>query len=173
MVALFDGEYSITDDGRLYSHRTEKWLKPNTDKYGYLYYVVSINSRRTTIKAHRAVALSFVPNPDNKPTVDHINGDRKDNRMCNLRWATHREQQLNEVTKERTAIVHATTNYKAMGEKRNFGRKQVKVFFPDGSEKVYPTLKNASDTLGLNMGKASECANGKRKRTGGYRLCYV
>jgi hypothetical protein len=61
----------ITDDGKLYSTRTGKWLKPDKDKYGYVYYVVSINSVRHTVKAHRAVAQCFIPNPEEKPTVDH------------------------------------------------------------------------------------------------------
>lgn len=41
---------------------------------------------------HRAVAELFIPNPENKPTVDHINRNRQDNRACNLRWATYQEQ---------------------------------------------------------------------------------
>lgn len=44
---------------------------------------------------HRLVAQTFIPNPDNKPTVDHINRKRYDNRVANLRWATHREQRDN------------------------------------------------------------------------------
>ena len=170
---LFCGEYTIAEDGRLYSNRRHKWLKPTTDRYGYFYYVVSINSKRFTIKPHRAIAECFIPNPENKPTVDHINGDRKDNRIDNLRWATWQEQQTNEVTKSRAKVVHDRTDYQAMGAKRNFGRKVVKVVDPYGTELLFPTLKSAVKTLGLNMSKASECANGKRKSTGGCKLCYV
>ena len=173
LLPLFDGEYSITNDGRLYSHRRNKWLKPNTDKYGYLYYIASINSKRITIKAHRYVAQCFIPNPDNKPTVDHINGNRQDNRVSNLRWATWKEQQENAITKQRSAVVHLKTDYQAMGAKRNFGRKKVKVMFQDGHEEIFPTLKEAANLLGISMSKASECANGKRKMIGGYKLCYV
>lgn len=48
-----------------------------------------------TYNVHRLIADAFISNPDNKPTVDHINRDRTDNRACNLRWATHREQRDN------------------------------------------------------------------------------
>lgn len=53
---------------------------------------------------HRLVALTFIPNPDNKAEVDHINRNKLDNSISNLRWVTHGENQLN--TKDRE---HSTT----------------------------------------------------------------
>ena len=58
---------------------------------GYLHVCV----RGKGYQVHRLVAQTFIPNPDNKPTVDHINRKRDDNRVINLRWATHREQRDN------------------------------------------------------------------------------
>lgn len=54
-------------------------------------YKVFINGK-TTYLVHRLVAECFIPNPEGKPTVDHINRDSTDNRVSNLRWATYREQ---------------------------------------------------------------------------------
>lgn len=48
---------------------------------------------------HRVIALAFIPNVENKPTVDHINGIKTDNRVCNLRWATRKEQVCNNLYK--------------------------------------------------------------------------
>lgn len=58
------------------------------------YYVIG------SINIHRAVAELFVPNPDNKSEIDHINTDRYDNRACNLRWVTHKENCNNPLTKQ-------------------------------------------------------------------------
>ena len=170
--SLFDGLYQISEDGRLFSERTGKWLRPSTDRYGYQYYVVSINGTRFTVKAHRAVAECYIENPENKPTVDHIDGDRKNNSVSNLRWATHKEQQHNDRTVLKVAEAHAKTDYRAMGEKRNFGRKTVSVYRNGVKVGTYPSLKAAVGECGGNYAKASECANGKRKTTGGCRYCY-
>lgn len=63
------------------------------DAYGY--HMVHIGRKNQNKKIHRLVADAFIPNPENKPTVDHINRDRLDNRVENLRWATTLEQSVN------------------------------------------------------------------------------
>lgn len=60
---ILDGYYQITEDGKLYSTRSEKFLKPRMDRYGYLYYVISIDGKRETLKAHRLVAIAYITNP--------------------------------------------------------------------------------------------------------------
>lgn len=61
------------------------------DHHGYLY----IKYKGKNYYVHQLVAQAFIPNNENKPTVDHINRDRTDNRVENLRWATHKEQRDN------------------------------------------------------------------------------
>lgn len=72
----------------------EMIIKPVEDKYGYLY--VSITNFNTgkccRVAVHRIVAQTFIPNPEDKPTVNHINGNKKDNSVGNLEWATVLEQ---------------------------------------------------------------------------------
>lgn len=173
LLSLFDGLYEITDDGRLYSKRNQKYLRPSKDKYGYMYYVISINGNRKTLKAHRLVAQAFIPNPENKPTVDHINGNRADNRVENLKWATLAEQHQNEITKAKEQIIHERTDYRSMGAKRDFGRKATVVYELSGKLiGKYPTLKEAAEANNISCGKASQCANGKRKGVKGLVICY-
>jgi len=168
--SLFDGNYLITNDGKVYSTRSNKWLRPNTDKYGYLYYVVSIDGVRYTFKAHRAVAECFLPNPDNKPTVDHINGNKQDNRVCNLRWATNKEQSRNPITYSKLVCNAKERDFHAMGAIRNWGRKPVRVTKDGSIVGEYPSLMAAASALSINYPKASECVNGKRKTVGGYKI---
>lgn len=67
------------------------WAFGADDGHGYKQFMID----GVKYKAHRLVAETFLPNPDRKPTVDHINGNRSDNHVENLRWATMREQAAN------------------------------------------------------------------------------
>ena len=66
-------------------------IKPQKDKKGYMLVSLCKNGKVKQFYAHRLLALHFIPNPENKPEVDHINGIRDDNRLENLRWVTHKE----------------------------------------------------------------------------------
>jgi hypothetical protein len=95
----YEGLYSAEEDGRIYSHRRGegRYLKPALNKYGYLIVVLCFNTIRTTVKVHRLVALTYIPNTDNKYAVDHIDRDKTNNCVNNLRWATRSENRINTV----------------------------------------------------------------------------
>lgn len=93
----YEGLYEVSNYGRVRSlkRKAPKILKLANNGYGYLTATLSKNNGRSTIKVHTLVAKAFIPNPDNLPTVDHVNRDRADNRIENLRWANYREQSQN------------------------------------------------------------------------------
>ena len=84
---------SIRDDGAVLDKNGKVWKYGHNDRDGYK--IIQIDKK--IYRIHRLVAETFIPNPENKPTVDHINRIKDDNRVENLRWATTVEQNTNRV----------------------------------------------------------------------------
>ena len=111
-VPGYVGLYQISNYGRVKSvfrneicgnmnrKRNEKILKPSLRKR---YYFVSLSKNGIKYNAviHRLVAAAFIPNPENKPCIDHIDGNRTNNHADNLRWVTVKENQNNPITKSK------------------------------------------------------------------------
>lgn len=85
--------YLIYEDGRVQNKKTKRYLKP-TKVSGYDRVMLSGPINKSFL-CHRLVAIHYILNPDNKPCVDHINRNRSDNRLENLRWATFSENGQN------------------------------------------------------------------------------
>lgn len=81
------------------SGRVKQWSR---NRGGYYYATFYKDGRDHGMGRARLIAHCFIPNPDNKPTIDHINRIRDDDRIENLRWATHAEQNQNQVYMHRT-----------------------------------------------------------------------
>ena len=103
----YEGYYAISNFGRYKGLRRnvdcgrkgirryqEKLLKIFKDKDGYGFIMPCKNGINTTLKLHRAVATLFLPNPLNKPQVNHKKGDKFDNRFFMIEWATESENRL-------------------------------------------------------------------------------
>ena len=83
--------YQVSSDGHVRNKNTGKTLKGSPDKRGYLTASIWINKQIHTMLIHRLIAQTFIPNPDNKPTVNHKDGNKQNNAVSNLEWATHQE----------------------------------------------------------------------------------
>ncbi len=103
--------YLIYDDGRVQNKKTKRILKPIKSNTGYLQVVLSHKNKQKTHSIHRLVAEYYINNPENKPTVDHINRDRKNNRIENLRWASRTEQIENQGIRKDNSSGHKNISY--------------------------------------------------------------
>lgn len=162
-------EYQVSNMGRVKAinwHRgnKEKEIKPYTTHKGYLRLRLCKNGKSKQFQIHRLVAQAFIPNPENKPYIDHINTDRTDNRVENLRWVTNKENCNNPISK---------INY-SIGNK---GKTAVSILqFTKEWEfvKKWDSMSDAEQELGIKSRLSEYCGNKYgRKTCGGYIWQYA
>ena len=99
--------YYITEDGKCYNDKTGKYLKGQIGKNGYLSYNITLpGGKKKRIYAHRAVALAYIKNQENKEQINHIDGDKLNNHVDNLEWVTASENQQHAIENELRKFKH-------------------------------------------------------------------
>ena len=111
----YEGLYKVSNYGRIVSLFYNKTLlrKTTVNKYGYERIILTKAGERRTFSVHILVARAFVPNPDDKPEVNHIDGDKLNNHVNNLVWATKCENQQHAWRIGLKKSLHGTTNPKS------------------------------------------------------------
>lgn len=164
----FEGQYAITTTGEVYSYKTKRFLTIRENNRGYDRVSLTVDRKTVNKFIHRLVAEAFIPNPENKPTVDHIDRNPHNNNMENLRWATHGEQEQNKDPE--VAYQHILD----MAAKRS---KKVAMIDPFTKEilQVFNSTREAGRFLG-DEGKSSaiaKAAKGKLNTSSGYIWRYL
>ena len=150
-------DYMVSSDGKVWSLKYgKKELKPMPNNRGYLYVYLCTNGRRAKKSIHRLVDEAFITNPDNLPQVNHEDEDKTNNCVDNLEWCTAEYNRNYGTRNERAG--KALTNHKDLS---------VSVVCLETGE-VYPSMCEASRQTCINLGRISECCNGKRKTAGGF-----
>ncbi len=100
MNQLYKGYY-VCPCGRIYSYKQNKFIKFQTNNHGYLIVKLRVDNRTITKLVHRIVATTYIDNPLNKPQIDHIDGNKCNNNISNLRWVTQLENRHNPNTEHK------------------------------------------------------------------------
>jgi len=103
--------YLIYEDGRVFSKKSNRFIKSRIDTKGYPSVETNENGNRKLHRVHRLIAIHYIPNPENKPYVDHINRDKTDNRIENLRWVNRSENEQNKGKQKNNTSGHKYISY--------------------------------------------------------------
>ena len=181
----YEGLYQISNIGRIKScnklsldreiyknNNVKQFSKSFILKFeknkGYNYVHLFKNGVRKRMAVHRLVAEAFIPNPGNKPEVDHINTIRDDNRVENLHWVTPKENMENPLTKEKRKTIKPTGRPK--------GTNSIKVVQLDKDTneliKIWNSAMEAQRECGFDNGNINRCCRGKYKSHKGYKWMY-
>lgn len=153
--------YQISNFGNIKSFRkykNGKLMIPQKDKKGYLQICLYKNRKSKTKKMHRLVAQTFILNNENKPQVNHIDGNKTNNNVNNLEWCNNSENQL-----------HA---YKNGLEKPRFARKVIQKDIFDKTIRIWDTIREASFILKIDESSIGKCCRKERKTAGNYKWQY-
>ena len=92
---FWEDKYRVEEDGSVYNIKSGKLRKPRKNKKGYETIGLYIDGKIKQFRVNRLVALTYIPNEDNKMEVDHIDRNKQNNHFTNLRWVTHLENMQN------------------------------------------------------------------------------
>ena len=154
-IVRYEGEYAITRDGRVWSYKSNKFLKPMLDKDGYHKVNLCKDKKMKTFRIHRLVAEAFIPNPKGLPQVNHKDENKSNNCVENLEWCDAKYN-----------MNYGTRNERA-------AKKLSKPVYCEELDRVFDGSRQAARELGLHNSNIISCCKGKYKTSGGYHWKYA
>lgn len=176
-IENYEGLYQVSNLGRVRSldrvvksERTGyktvrgKIIKPTIQNTGYYYVLLYKDGKALRKTLHRIIAKAFIPNPENKPQIDHINGDKTDCRIENMRWVTPGENNSNP---------HRCKEFSC--SKSGNGYKKIRQYSLDGT---FIKEWDGSKPAAISLGKKSsahivDCLAGRKHSAYGYKWAYA
>lgn len=149
--------YAVSNYGNLKNIKNGRVLKLQVSKGGYHNYSLCQNGIKKNLIIHRLVAIYFIENPDNKPYVNHKDGNKLNNHYTNLEWVTAKE---NDTHARNTGL-------------KNQSKPIIVKHIITNEEIVFNSISECSAILGINKGSIARVLNGKRKKCHNYNFKYL
>ena len=140
--------YFVTSCGKVWSYKYNKFLKLRKNNSGYYCVDLCNDGAKKTFTVHRLVAAAYLNNPENLPEVDHVDQNRLNNCVNNLRWVSREKNQQNKKNPQREIVCCET------GE-------------------IFKSQHDAARKMNLNVGNLNKVLKGKYKTTGGFTFKYI
>ena len=178
----YEGLYQITSFGRVISadryDRFNRHLGGEIKQHrtgtrrDYLFVCLYKNGKGKQFYVHQLVARAFIPNPENKPCVDHIDNNKDNNHVENLRWVTHLENMNNTITLMRMRD-ESVKYISQAGAENPFSRKVAMYTLEGKLIRVFDSGGQIEKEIGIRSASISRVCRGERRQTHGYIFKFV
>lgn len=162
-IKEYEGIYQVSNLGRIKNFKNEIHAS-SVDKYGYLQTILYYKVRPKCFRVHRLVAEAFIPNPENKPQVNHIDGNKKNNRVDNLEWCTNQEN-INHAWK---TGLFSNMSEAIIASNRNRTKTIKQYDLNNNFIKEWNSIISAATYYNISRSSIGACINNKQKTSGGY-----
>lgn len=155
---ILGGHYAISDEGRIMrlsrgmGARPGRMLSPIQNRDGYVVVNLKVHGKQKICRVHRLVGEAFLPNPKNKPQINHKNNDRQDNRASNLEWVTNLENASH--ASDNRLLVHGSAH--ASTKLKEDDVRDIRQRYQNGE-----TLQSLSRAYEITLGSLSPMVRGK------------
>lgn len=163
------GIFVVSNFGDVYFARYRRSPSTHSDKDGYITFTckapIGSDNKTRRFMIHRLVAMAFIPNPENKPQINHKNGVRNDNRLVNIEWATAKEDAWHRFN---------VNKFKPKSGWQHKLSKPVSQYDKDLNHIAdYGGASEAARLTNGNQASITACCNGKCHSSGGYFWAYI